>query len=100
MCDKSLYHVFKEFAKKSPRCILVVDENADLYEDELLFDRYTVYSIYYGPTGVDYLKRVLPKGHSQQQKSSTVKILYHSQNERDLLSNYPDYEKIEFTHNL
>lgn len=90
MCDKASYHVLKEFTKKSPRCILLVDENVELYEDELLFNRYPLYSIYYGSNGADYLKRTLPKNYSHPAKSP-VKILYFSPTDIDLTANNPDY---------
>lgn len=40
----------------------------------------------------------MPRNFSQQK--NTVKILYHSPNDRDLTLNYPDYEKVEFKHYL
>lgn len=98
VCDKVAYHVLKEFAKKSPRCILLVDDNADLYEDELLFYRYPLYSIYYGSNGVEYLKKVLPRSFNSNNEQ--VKMLYHLANDRDLSLQYGDYEKVEFKHNL
>lgn len=92
VCDKVSYHVLKEFVKKSPRCILLVDDNADLYEDELLFYRYPLYSTYYGSNGVEYLKKTLPRSYSSSK--DTVKMLYHLVNDKNLALNYPDYEKV------
>ena len=72
---------------------LVVEDTADLYEDQFLFYRFTTYSIFYGQNGADYLKRNLPK--TMIQKTQNTKILYYFPQDRLTTFNYKDYEKCE-----
>lgn len=95
MCDRASYHNFKELPKLSPRCVLLVDDAGDLFDDELLFYRIPLYTIYYGANGVDYLKRIMSKVTPKDNRiDSHVKILYFEGKDRNLALNYPEYEKV------
>jgi hypothetical protein len=60
VCERNQYHQLKMYAKVSPRCRLVVDTPQDLPEDELYLYRVPNYTLYYGSSAPDYLKRTLP----------------------------------------
>ncbi len=89
--DRSNYHLLKDLAKRSPRLQLLVEDTADLFEDEFLFYRFPAYSLYYGQNGADYLRRHLPK--PMIQKAQTTRILYYFPQDRLAAFNYKDYEK-------
>jgi hypothetical protein len=52
----------------------MVEDQDDIYDDELLFYRYPQYAIYYGSNGVEYLRKVLPKAFNPSRE--IVKMLH------------------------
>ena len=58
----------------------MVEDQNELYDDELLFYRYPQYAIYYGPNGSEYLRKVLPKTFNPSRE--IVKMLYFTPGDR------------------
>jgi hypothetical protein len=81
-------------AKISPHCIILVDTNESLPQDELYFYRIWLYSLYYGPNGHLYLSDLLRKLNPQPHPG--FKLLFYSLSEEHIVfdTGYWDYEKI------
>ena len=58
----------------------MVEDQNELYDDELLFYRYPQYAIYYGLNGVEYLRKVLPRTFNPSRE--IVKMLYFTPGDR------------------
>lgn len=57
ICDKKTYHSLKKYPRFSPRCILVVEDNQSIGEDEIPLFRYPKKALYYGSDVINYLSK-------------------------------------------
>ena len=82
-------------AKISPCCILLVDTDQEMPEDELYLYRIWIYTIYYGPNGPDHLMKILPDKPLTPCRDRS-KMLFYSSADEDLVFSpeYDEYEKI------
>ena len=90
------YHQFKHNAKISPACVLLVETEGELPEDELYLYRICRYAVYYGPNGMEYLRRIRPR--SPPPMPFKFKYLFYGMGEEDIAfwTDYDEYEKIFF----
>lgn len=78
-------------AKISPCCILLVDTENELPEDELYLHRIWMYALFYGPNGEEHLRRILPT-RPMQPVHDKSRYLFYSYGEEELVF-VPDYDE-------